>query len=430
MNIKVEKLENNFVKIEVTVSVEKFQAAIKKAYSKNSGKFSVPGFRKGKTPLPIIEKYYGDSVFYEDAINFVCDETYPDAISANNISPVDYPEIDIVQIGKDVELIYTAKIMVKPEVTLGEYKGIEVKKSVYIVTDEDIDTELDSMRNKNARMVSKEDTKVENGSIAVIDFEGFVDDVAFEGGKGENYELTIGSGSFIPGFEDQLIGLGVNETKDVKVNFPEEYQAEELKGKAATFIVKVNEIKTKELPVLDDEFVKDVSEFDTLEDLKNDIKRKQEENNKAKAKKEYEEELLNKVIAGAKVDVPQVMIEREIDYFIKDLEYRLNYQHLNLEKYIELMGTSMEAVRSDFNENATNKVKMNLVLEAIAKAENFTATDEEIVSRVEEIAKTYGSKDIEKMKESILKSEKSIIKEEVVNNKVVDFLVNESKSVA
>lgn len=430
MNTKVEKLEGNFVKIEVTVSVEKFQGAIKKAYSKNAGKFNVPGFRKGKTPLPIIEKYYGDSVFYEDAINFVCDETYPEAIKTNNIAPVDYPEIDVVQVGKDVELIYTAKIMVKPEVALGEYKGIEVNRNVYTVTEEDITTELDTMRNKNARIVSLEDSIVENGSITVIDFEGFVDEVAFEGGKGENYELTIGSGSFIPGFEEQLIGMKVNETKDIKVNFPEEYQAEELKGKPATFVVKVNEIKTKELPELDDEFVKDISEFDSLEELKQDIKRKQEEENTAKAKKEFEEELLKKVVEGASVDIPQVMVEREIDYIIKDLEYRLNYQRLNLEKYIELMGTTMEALRKDFNENATNKVKMNLVLEAIAKAENLTATEEEIVNRAQEIATQYGSKDVEKMKESILNSEKAIIEEEVVNNKVVEFLVSESKEIA
>lgn len=430
MNSKVEKLENNIVKVEVTVPAEKFQAAIKKAYSKNVGKFNVPGFRKGKTPLHIIEKYYGESVFFEEAVNIVCDETYPIAIEENGLSPVDYPELDIVQIEKDTDLVYTAKITVKPEVTLGEYKGIEIKKNVYTVTDEDINVTLNSMREKNARIVSKEDAAIEMGNIAVIDFEGFIDGVAFEGGKGENYELTIGSGTFIPGFEDQLVGLKVNESKDVNVNFPEEYHAENLKGKPAVFKVSVKEIKVKELPELDDEFVKDVSEFDTVEELKADIRKKQEDNNAAKAKKEFEEALLNKAVSAAAVDIPQVMVEREIDYMIKDLDYRLKYQGISVEKYAELMGTTIDAMRKDFNDVALNKVKMNLVLEAIGKSENITASQEEVENRAEEIAKMYGSNDVEKMKSAILSTERAIIEEEVVNNKVVELLVNSCKEIA
>lgn len=427
MNAKVEKLESNIVKIEVTVPVEKFKEAIKKAYNKNSSKFSVPGFRKGKTPIAIIEKYYGDSVFFEEAVNIICDETYPTVIDENNISPVDYPEIDIVQIGKDVDFTYTAKVTVKPEATLGQYKGIEVKKNVYTVTEEDVNVTLDSMRNKNARIVSKDDVALENENIAVIDFEGFVDNVAFEGGKGENYELTIGSGTFIPGFEEQLVGLKVNESKDVMVTFPEEYHAEELKGKPAVFKVTIKEVKVKELPELDDEFVKDVSEFDTLDELKADITKKQEENNTQKAKKEFEDELLNKAVESATVDIPQVMVEREIDYMLKDLDYRLKYQGMSIEKYAELMGTTIEAMRKDFNEMALNKVKMNLVLEAIAKAENITASAEEVDKKAEEIATRYGSQDIEKMKTAILSTEKTLIEEEVINNKVMELLVNESK---
>lgn len=430
MDANVERLENNVVKIEVKVPVEKFQEAIKKAYLKNSSKFSVPGFRKGKTPLAIIEKHYGNEVFYDDAVNFICDETYPIAIEENKISPVDYPEIDIVQIGKDVEFIYSAKVIVKPEVVLSEYKGIEVKKGVYVVTDEDVNVSLDSMREKNARIVSKEEGSVENGDIAVIDFEGFINDVAFEGGKGENYELTIGSGSFIPGFEEQLVGLKINESSDVKVNFPEEYHVEELNGKPAIFKVTIKEIKIKELPQLDDEFAKDVSEFDTVDELKADLRNKAEENNNKKAKRDYEEELLNKISEAAVVEIPQVMVEREIDYMVKDLEYRLQYQGMKLDKYVELMGITMDALRADFNESALNKVKMNLVLEAIAKAENITATTEEVEKRAEEIAVGYGTKDIDKMKETILNSERSIIEEEVVNNKVIELLVNESKSIA
>ena len=429
MNENVEKLENNVVKIEVKIPVEKFQAAIKKAYLKNSNKFNVPGFRKGKTPLSIIEKHYGDEVFFEDAVNILCDETYPIAIEENQLSPVDYPVIDIVQIGKDVEFIYTAKVIVKPEVALPEYKGIEVKKGIYIVTDEDVNASLESMREKNARIVNKEEGLVENGDIAVIDFEGFIDEVAFEGGKGENHELTIGSGSFIPGFEEQLVGLKINATSDVKVNFPDEYHSEELKGKAAIFKVTIKEIKIKELPQLDDEFVKDVSEFDTLDELKIDLRNKSEENNNKKAKKDYEEELLSKVMELASVEIPQVMVEREIDYMVKDLEYRLKYQGMELDKYIELMGITMDALRVDFNGVALDKVKMNLVLEAIAKAENITANTEEVEKRAEEIAARYGTKDIDKMKQTILNSEKSIIEEEIVNNKVVELLVSESKSI-
>lgn len=427
MNTKVEKLENNIVKIEVSVPAEKFEAAIKKAYTKNSSKFSVPGFRKGKTPMAIIEKHYGDSVFFEEAVNIICDETYPVAIEENNIMPVDYPEIDVVQIGKGKEFIYTANIVVKPEVTLGEYKGIEVKKNVYTVTEEDVNVTLNSMREKNGRIVSKDDAAIENGNIAVIDFEGFIDGVAFEGGKGENHELTIGSGTFIPGFEDALIGLKINDTKDVNVNFPEDYHAEELKGKPAVFKVTIKEIKVKELPALDDEFVKDVSEFDTLDELKADITKKQEENNNQRAKKEFEEELLKKVVEGSTVEIPQPMVEREIDYMIKDLDYRLQYQGMKIDKYIELMGTTMEALRKDFNEIALGKVKMNLVIEAIAKAENITATEEEIDKKAEEIVTNYGSQDIDKMKTAILSTQKIAIEEEVVNAKVVELLENASK---
>lgn len=430
MNTKVEKIENNVVKLEVTVSAEKFNDAVKKAYKKNANKFNVPGFRKGKTPLSVVEKYYGDSVFFEDAINIVCDDTYPNAVEENKISPVDYPEIDVVQIGKDVDFIYTAKVVVKPEVKLGDYKGIEVKKVEYPVTDEDVEEQLNVMREKNARIINKEDGKVEDGDIAVIDFEGFVDGVAFEGGKGENYELTIGSGSFIPGFEDQVKGASINETVDVNVTFPEDYREESLKGKPALFKVKINEIKYKELPELDDEFAKDVSEFATLDELKDDLKKKQAETNALREKKDFEDEAVKAVVNNATIDLPHVMIDREIDYMIKDLDYRLRYQGLELEQYVQLMGITVDALKEDFHEVAEAKVRTNLVLEAIAKAENIFATDEEVDAKAEEIAKQYGAKDAEKLKASIMASEKAIIEEEIVNNKVVDFLVKESKEIA
>lgn len=430
MNTKVEKLENNLVKVEVTVEVGIFKEALKKAYKKNSSKYSVPGFRKGKTPQPIIEKYYGESIFFEEAVNIICDETYPQAIKENELSPVDYPELDIVQIGKDKDLVYTATVAVKPEVTLGEYKGIEVTKNVYTVTDEDIDKAIEGMREKNARIINKDEAVLENGSIAIIDFEGFVDGVPFEGGKGESYELTLGSETFIPGFEDQLVGLSINETKDVEVTFPEDYQSEDLKGKAATFKVTVKGIKVKELPELDDEFVKDVSEFDTLDELKADLTKKEEAENEVKSKRELEESLLSKISEASTVEIPAVMIDREVDYMVQDLDYRLQYQGLSIDKYVELLGTTMDAMKQDFKEPAKNKVKINLVLEAIAKAENITVADEEIDKRAEEVAIQYGQKDIEKMKAAILSTERASIVEEIISGKVLELLVAESKVIA
>lgn len=430
MNTKVEKIENNVVKVEVSVPVEKFQEALKKAYQKNAKKFNIPGFRKGKAPMHIIEQYYGEGVFFEDAVEFIIDETYPQAVKESGISPVDYPKVDIVQIGKDTEFIYTAEVVVKPEVKLGEYKGLEVKKVEYPVTDEEVNAELETMREKNARIISKEDGAVENGDIAVIDFEGFIDGVAFEGGKGENYDLTIGSASFIPGFEEQLIGVKAGEEKDVNVSFPEDYHAEELKGKPALFKVTVKEIKYKELPELDDEFAKDVSEFDTIDEMKADSRRKLEESSSLRAKNEYEEEVIKKAVEGSEVEIPEAMIEREIDYMVKDLDYRLRYQGLTIDKYVELMGITMDKIREDFKEVASTRVKTNLTLEAIAKAENMTASEEEIDAKADEMAKRYGMEDTAKVKETILKNQKEIIEEEIVNNKVIEFLVKSSKEVA
>lgn len=427
MNTKVEKIEKNIVKLEVTIPADRFKAALKKSYSKNASKYNIPGFRKGKAPMHMIEKFYGEGAFYEDAINALIDETYPEALKESGVTPVDYPEIDVAAVGKEVDFTYTAKITVKPEVELGQYKGIEVNKVEYAVSDEEIDAQLASMREKNARIVTKEEGAVEQGDIAVIDFEGFVDEVAFEGGKGENYDLTIGSGSFIPGFEEQLVGAKLGEAVDVNVSFPEDYHAEELKGKPALFKVTVKEIKFKELPELDDEFVKDVSEFDTIDELKADLRKKQEEANSLKAKKDYEEAVVKAVVDATELEIPQAMTDREIDYMIKDLDYRLQYQGLKLDQYLEMMGITQETLRNDYRSIAETRVKTNLVLEAVAKVENIDVTEEEIVSRAEEIAKMYGNQDLEKMKEAILRSEKAIIKEELVNNKVVEFLAKESK---
>lgn len=430
MNAKMEKIENNVVKLEITVEVEKFNEAMKKAFTKNAKQFNIPGFRKGKAPMNIIKKYYGEGVFYEDAINFCCDDTYPEALKEHNIKPVDYPQIDIVQVGEGKDFIYTATVVVVPEVELGEYKGLEVTKPVYEVKEEEVENELKSMQQKNARVETKEEGTVANGDIAVIDFKGFVDEVAFEGGEGTNYELEIGSGSFIDTFEDQLIGLNKGDSKEVKVTFPAEYGREELNGKEATFKVTVNDIKVKELPALDDEFAKEVSEFDTLDELKADVRKKMEGVNEVRAKREYEEAVLEAVCANAKVDIPSVMIDKEIDNMLKDLEMRLQYQGLDLQTYYQYTNNTEEKVREYMKETADKRVKTDLVIEEIAKVENIDATEEELLAKATEMAKQYGSKDLEKTAKLVLDSQKSYLKLDVVNEKVVKMLVDNSKATA
>jgi trigger factor len=430
MNAKMEKIENNVVKLEVTVEVEKFNEAMKKAYTKNAKQFNIPGFRKGKAPMNIIKKHYGEGVFYEDAINFCCDDTYPEVLKEHNIKPVDYPQIDIVQIGEGKDFVYTATVIVVPEVQLGEYKGLEVTKPVYEVKDEEVENELKSMQQKNARVETKEEGTVAKGDIAVIDFKGFVEDKAFEGGEGTNYELEIGSGSFIGNFEDQLIGLNKGDSKDVNVTFPEEYGREDLNGKEATFKVTINDIKVKELPALDDEFAKEVSEFDTLDELKADSKKKMQEVNESRAKREYEEAVLEAVCANAKVDIPSVMIDKEIDNMLKDLEMRLQYQGLDLQTYYQYTNNTEEKVREYMKETADKRVKTDLVIEEIAKVENVDATEEELLVKATEMAKQYGSKDLEETAKLVLQSQKNYLKVDVVNEKVVKMLVDGSKATA
>ncbi|WP_010235636.1 trigger factor [Clostridium arbusti] len=430
MNAKMEKLENNVVKFEITVESAKFDEAVKKAYKKNCKKFNVPGFRKGKAPLSIIKQYYGEGAFYEDAVNFCCDDTYPVALEENSIKPVDYPEIDVVEIGEGKDFVYTAKVTVTPEVELGEYKGLEVKKVEYPVTDESIDNELKSMQEKNARIETKdEEAAVEKGNLAVIDFKGFVDGEAFEGGEGTDYSLEIGSGSFIDNFEDQLIGMKKDETKDVEVTFPEEYGKEELNGKKATFNVTIKEIKIKEVPAIDDEFVKEVSEFDTLDELKNDIKTKMEESNNAKAKAEYEDKVIDAVCENAKVDIPEVMIKNETDQMIKELEMKLKYQGLDLDSYYKFTNSSEEKVRDYMKETAEKRVKTKLVIEKVATLSEVNPTEEEMLAKATEMAKQYGGKDTEKMAKLLLDAQKPIIEQDVINEKVIDMLVNSSKAV-
>ncbi|WPC41431.1 trigger factor [Clostridium sp. JS66] len=430
MNAKVEKIENNVVKLEITVDAQEFKGAMKKAFNKNAKKFNIPGFRKGKAPKNIIEKYYGNNVFYEDAINFCCDDTYPQALQENDVKPVDYPQIDIVQIEEGKDFIYTAKVTVVPEVKLGDYKGLEVKKNVYEVKDEEIDNELKAMQQKNARVETKEEGSIEKGNIAVVDFKGFVDNKAFEGGEGKDYELEIGSGTFIDNFEDQLIGLNKGDSKDVVVTFPEEYGKEELNGKEATFKVTVKDIKLKELPALDDEFAKEVSEFDTIDELKADLKKKMEEANELRTKREYEEAVIDAVCENATIDIPKAMIDKEIDNMLKDLEMRLKYQGLDLQTYYQYTNNTEAKVREYMKETAEKRVKTDLTIEEISKVEKIEATEEELLAKAAEMAKQYGGKDIEKTSKLILDSQKSYLKLGVINEKVIKMLVDNSKEIA
>ena len=426
MNCKVEKTKNaNEVKLEITVEAEKFEEAIKKVYFKSAKYFNIPGFRKGKAPMQIVEKYYGKEIFYEDAFNEVAGEALEEAVKENKLEVVSRPDIDVTQIEKGKDLIFTAIMQTKPEAELGKYKGIEIKKIEYNVSDEDIEHELGHMQEHNSRLISIEDRPVESGDIATIDFEGFVDGVAFEGGKAENHDLEIGSNTFIPGFEDQIIGMKIDEEKDINVKFPEEYFSKDLAGKDATFKVKVHEIKKKELPELDDEFAKDVSEFDTLKELKADIKAKKEKQNEERAKYETQDAVIKAVCEKMKVEIPSGMIEMEIDNMLKDIENRLSYQGLKLEQYLQMMGKTEEDMRKEYEPQAIEGIKSRLALEAVIKAEKIEATDKEIEEKMKEMAKNYGKEN----DEEFMKNEnvKNYIKQGIESEKAMDFLVENAK---
>ncbi|MGN1271187.1 MAG: trigger factor [Clostridia bacterium] len=425
MNVKVEKTENNNeVKLEFTVESEKFDQAIKTVFNKNAKYFNIPGFRKGKAPYQIVEKTYGAQIFYEDAFNEVAGEVFEEGIKENNIEAVSKPEVEIKQIEKGKDLIFTAVVQTKPEVTLGKYKGIQIKKVEYNVSDEDVEHELMHMAEKNARLVSVEDRPVEKGDITVIDFEGFVDGVAFDGGKAENHELTIGSNTFIPGFEDQIIGMKPEEEKEIKVKFPEEYFSANLAGKDATFKVKLHEIKKKEMPEINDELAKDISEFDTIEELKNSIKEKQEEQNKSKAKYETEDEVIKAVCAEAKVEIPSGMIETETDHMVQDINTRLSYQGMNIDQYLKMMNKTMEEFRAEYKEQAEVAVKSRLVLEAVGKDAGIEVKEEEISAKIKEMAENYGRKEEE------VKDNPELVKyvgDSLKTEKTIDFLVENAK---
>ena len=425
MNCKLEKTEKaNEVKLEITIEAEKFENAMKKVYFQNAKYFNIPGFRKGKAPMNIVEKYYGAQIFYEDAFNDVATESYDEALKENKIEAVSRPQVEIKQMEKGKDVIFTAVVQTKPEVELGKYKGIELKKIEHNVEDKDIEHELGHMQEHNSRLITVEDRPLKKGDIATIDFEGFVDGVAFEGGKAEGHELEIGSGAFIPGFEDQLIGMEIDSDKEIKVTFPKEYFSKDLAGKEAMFKVKLHEIKKKELPKLDDEFAKDVSEFDTLKELKEDIKAKMEKENEQKVKYETQEAAIKAVCDKVKVDIPSGMIEMEVENMINDIAQRLSYQGLKLDQYLKMVGKTEEELKKEYEPQAIEAIKSRLTLEAIIKAEKLEATEEEINAKLEEMAKSYGKK-VEEIKDN--ENLNKYIKEGIESEKAIEFIVKNAK---
>ena len=402
MSLKQEKTENkNELKLTFTVPASRFEEAIQEVFKKSAKYFNIPGFRKGKAPFKIVERYYGDSIFYEDAFNELAPVVYDEEIKENKIEVASRPQVDVVQMEKGKDLIFTAIVATKPEVKLGKYKEIPLKKIEYKVTDEDIDHEINHMAEHNSRMVTVEDREVKDKDIVTIDFEGFTDGKQFEGGKAENHELTIGSKTFISGFEDQIIGMKIGEEKDIKVTFPKDYFSKDLAGKEATFHVVLHGIKEKQLPTIDDEFAKDVSEFDTLKELKDSIKEKMEKENEERAKHETEDAAIEEVCKNTNIDIPEGMVELEIDNIMQNLDQRLNYQGLNLEQYLKMMGKSEEDFRKDYKEQAEKNVKTRLVLEQIVKDEKIKEDEKYIKEKLEEMAKQYNRKveDLEKNEE-------------------------------
>lgn len=426
MSSKVEKIENNVAKLEIHVPPEDFAKAMEKAYRKNVKRFNIPGFRKGKAPMKIIEMQYGEGVFYEDAFDFVFPEAYRKAIDENQLEPVAQPEIDIETISKAEGVVIKAEVAIKPEVELGTYKGIKVEKREVNIGDEEVALELESMREKNARLISVEDRGIKVGDTAIIDFKGFIDGEAFEGGEGINHPLEIGSGQFIPGFEDQLVGVKVGEDAEVEVRFPEEYHAKEFAGKEAVFQVKVKEIKEKELPELDDEFAKDVSEFDTLEELKEDIKKRLQESEEHRIQHEVEDAVLAKVVENASMVIPEAMIRAEVDRMMGDFDYQLRMQGINLEDYFKYTNVNEDQFKDNLKEDAERKLEMDLTIEKIIEVEDIQANDQELEEELERVAKQYGQ-EVEKIKETFKDAQLEYLKDTIKRRKCIAFLVENSE---
>ena len=428
MSYTVENLEKNMAKITITVSAEDFENAMVKSYNKNKKNISLHGFRKGKAPRKMIEKMYGPEIFYEDAANFVIPDAYEAAAKESGLDIVARPEIDVVEIGEGKEFVFTATVALKPEVTLGEYKGIEVEKKAVKIMAADVNAELERVREQNSRMITIEDRGIKKDDTAVIDYEGFVDGEAFQGGKGEDYPLVIGSHSFIDNFEDQLVGKKTGEEVEVNVTFPEEYHEASLKGKPALFKVKVKEIKVKELPKLDDEFASEVSEFETLKDYKASIKKTLTERKKEEVKRQKEEEVINKVIENITVDIPEAMIEEQTQQMIQEFASRISSQGISFQQYMQMTGMTPEVIMGQMKPEAEKRIKTRLTLEAVVEAENIKATAKDIEKEIENMASMY-QMEVEKVKEMIGDEMKDQFAKDVAVQKAVDFLVKNAVEV-
>ena len=424
MSFKVEQLEEkNMVKLVIEASAEEFEAGLNAAYNKNKNKISVPGFRKGKAPRKMIEQLYGSQIFFEDAANEIIPDAYADAAKESGLDIVSQPKVSIEQLEAGKPFIFAAEVAVRPEVELGEYKGVEVTKADAEVTDADVEEELKKVQDQNSRTVSVEDRDVKDGDMTVIDFEGFIDGEAFEGGKGENYPLTIGSHSFIDTFEEQMIGMNIGEEKELNVTFPEDYHAENLKGKPATFKVTVKEIKEKQLPELDDDFAQDVSDFDTLAEYKDDLKKKIAERKESEAKAKKESEAIEKVVEAAKMDIPQAMIDTQVNRMLEDFAMRLQQQGLSVEQYFQYTGMTADKIMEEMKPEAVKRIKNSLVLEAVAKAENIEVSEEEFEAELQKMADMY-KMEIEKIKEFMQDAEAKQMKDDIAIQKAVELIVS------
>ena len=422
MSLQVEKLEHNMAKLTIEVSAEELEGALQKAYQKQKNKINVPGFRKGKVPRQLIEKMYGPEIFYDDAANALIPDAYAKAFDESGLDIVSQPKIEVTQIEKGKAFIFTAEVAVKPEVTLGQYKGVEVDKFSDEVTDEEVAAKLEEEQNKNARTITVEGRPVQDKDEVVLDFEGFVDGVAFEGGKGENYSLTIGSGSFIPGFEEQLIGAEPEKEVEVKVTFPEEYHAEDLKGKDAVFKCTVHEIKAKELPELDDEFASEVSEFDTLEEYKEDIKAKIKEQKKNDGKRAQEDQAVDAIIASSEMDIPEAMLDTETRQMMDSFAQRLQQQGLSLDQYMQFTGMTADKMMDEMRPQAEKRIKTRLVLETIVKAENIEISDERLDEEITKMAEAY-QMEADKLKEFMGDREKEQMKQDMAVQEAITFVI-------
>lgn len=424
MSFKVEQLEEkNMVKLVIEATAEEFEAGLNTAYNKSKSKINVPGFRKGKAPRKIIEQLYGQEVFFEDAANAIIPDAYAKACIESELDIVSQPKISVTQLEKGKPFVFEAEVAVRPEVELGNYKGVEVSKVDTEATDADVEEEIKKVAEQNSRTITVEDRAVKDGDMTVIDFEGFVDGVAFEGGKGENYPLTIGSHSFIDNFEDQIIGMNIGDEKEINVTFPEDYHAEELKGKPATFKVSVKGIKEKQLPDIDDDFAQDVSDFDTLDEYKADLKKKIAERKEAEAKRQKETEAIEKIVADSKMDIPQAMIDTQVTRMAEDFAQRLQQQGLSLETYFKYTGLTAEKILDDMKPEAVKRIQNSLVLEAVAKAENIQVSDDEFNAELSKMADMY-KMEVDKIKEFMGESEEKQMRDDIEIQKAVDLIVS------